>query len=72
MCQSCDTELPGTDSKWIAEHVEMREVFNSDAAIYGGGNVGNGGRIQAEDTGAGGVLSLTLPPLAGVILVPEF
>jgi 1,4-alpha-glucan branching enzyme len=49
-----------------------REVFNSDAAIYGGGNVGNGGRIQAEDTGAGGVLSLTLPPLAGIILVPEF
>ena len=36
------------------------------------GNVGNGGRIQAEDTGAGGVLSLTLPPLAGIILVPEF
>ena len=49
-----------------------REVFNSDAAAYSGGNVGNGGRIQAEDTGAGGVLSLTLPPLAGIILVPEF
>ena len=47
------------------------DVFNSDAAIYGGGNVGNGGRIQAEDTVAGGVLSLTLPPLAGIILVPE-
>jgi 1,4-alpha-glucan branching enzyme len=49
-----------------------REVFNSDAAVYGGSNVGNGGRIQAEDTGAGGVLSLILPPLAGVVLVPEF
>jgi 1,4-alpha-glucan branching enzyme len=48
-----------------------KEILNSDAAIYGGGNVGNGGRIQAEDTGAGGVLSLTLPPLAGIILVPE-
>ena len=48
-----------------------REAFNSDAALYGGGDVGNVGRIVASDTDAGGELSLTLPPLAGVILVPE-
>ncbi|MFL9824506.1 1,4-alpha-glucan branching protein GlgB [Rhodoplanes sp. SY1] len=48
-----------------------REVFNSDAEIYGGGNIGNGGRIQAEDTDHGAVLNLVLPPLAGIVLVPE-
>ncbi|EJW12416.1 1,4-alpha-glucan (glycogen) branching enzyme, GH-13-type [Rhodovulum sp. PH10] len=48
-----------------------REVFNSDSEIYGGSNMGNGGRIEAEDTGSGGVVSLTLPPLAGIVLVPE-
>ncbi len=48
-----------------------REVFNSDAERYGGGNVGNAGRVEAIDTGGGGELSLTLPPLAGIYLVPE-
>jgi 1,4-alpha-glucan branching enzyme len=48
-----------------------REVFNSDAAIYGGGDVGNAGRVEATGTPAGGELTLVLPPLAGVILVPE-
>jgi 1,4-alpha-glucan branching enzyme len=48
-----------------------REIFNSDAARYGGTNVGNGGRVEAVDTGTGGELSLVLPPLAGVFLVPE-
>ena len=49
-----------------------REVLNSDAALYGGTNVGNGGAVQTLH-GAGGVseLSLTLPPLAAIFLVPE-
>jgi 1,4-alpha-glucan branching enzyme len=48
-----------------------REVFNSDSAVYGGTNVGNSGLVQAAPTEHGGEVSLTLPPLAGVILVPE-
>jgi 1,4-alpha-glucan branching enzyme len=48
-----------------------REIFNSDAAIYGGSNVGNSGRVEASGAAAGGELSLVLPPLAGIILAPE-
>ncbi|MDQ0454579.1 1,4-alpha-glucan branching enzyme [Rhizobium paknamense] len=48
-----------------------REVFNSDAAIYGGGNLGN---VEAwtEDHPAHGrpqSLSLTLPPLSTLYLI---
>jgi 1,4-alpha-glucan branching enzyme len=48
-----------------------REVFNSDATTYGGTNVGNAGTVVAEPTSTGGELRLTLPPLAGLMLVPE-
>jgi 1,4-alpha-glucan branching enzyme len=47
-----------------------REIFNSDSSRYGGTNVGNGGHVEAADTDAGGELSLTLPPLAGIFLAP--
>jgi 1,4-alpha-glucan branching enzyme len=47
-----------------------REIFNSDSARYGGTNVGNAGRVEAVATGAGGELTLTLPPLAGIFLAP--
>jgi 1,4-alpha-glucan branching enzyme len=50
---------------------KWREVFNSDSAAYGGTNVGNAGGVTAVDTGNGGELALTLPPLAGLMLVPE-
>jgi 1,4-alpha-glucan branching enzyme len=46
-----------------------REVLNSDAGIYGGGNVGNGGEVVAN--GLVPEINLTLPPLAAVFLVPE-
>jgi 1,4-alpha-glucan branching enzyme len=48
---------------------KWREVLNSDAGHYGGSNVGNSGEV----TTAGLVpeLSLTLPPLAAIFLVPE-
>lgn len=53
---------------------EYREVFNSDAGIYGGSNLGNGGqRLQAEELpwmNQPYSLSLTLPPLAGLIVKP--
>jgi 1,4-alpha-glucan branching enzyme len=45
-----------------------REVLNSDSAHYGGGNVGNVGEVDASD---GNELSLTIPPLAAIFLVPE-
>ena len=48
-----------------------REVFNSDSATYGGTNVGNSGVVVARPSDRGGELSLTLPPLAGLMLVPE-
>ncbi len=49
------------------------EVFNSDSAYYGGSNLGNAGRLAVEDQpwmGQPVSLSLTLPPLAGIILRP--
>ena len=48
-----------------------RERLNTDAAIYGGANIGNGGGVMAEELGSHGrpcSLSLTLPPLATVFL----
>ncbi|RKK04776.1 1,4-alpha-glucan branching protein GlgB [Pseudoroseomonas wenyumeiae] len=50
-----------------------QEVFNSDAAIYGGSNMGNGGAVQATEEPSHGQpasLSLTVPPLATIILTP--
>ncbi|WP_126173539.1 1,4-alpha-glucan branching protein GlgB [Altericroceibacterium xinjiangense] len=51
-----------------------REVLNSDAGIYGGSNLGNGGTIDANGVGWNGQphsAELTLPPLAAVILRHE-
>ncbi|WP_110642354.1 MULTISPECIES: 1,4-alpha-glucan branching protein GlgB [Salinicola] len=51
-----------------------KEIFNSDAQCYGGSNLGNLGQIQALDTplhGQTASLSLTLPPLGVVLLMPS-
>ncbi len=51
-----------------------REVLNTDASVYGGSNVGNGGTIQAEDAPSHDLpasLLLTLPPLATLVLTAE-
>ena len=51
-----------------------REIFNSDSRYYGGGDVGNNGRIKATATpwmGQPARLELSLPPLAGLIVMPE-
>ena len=48
-----------------------REMFNSDSAYYGGSNLGNGNIIASEEipwNNRSGSLSLTLPPLATLIL----
>jgi 1,4-alpha-glucan branching enzyme len=48
-----------------------REVLNTDAAVYGGSNIGNYGSAAAFANGEHAELSLTLPPLAALFLVPE-
>ena len=53
---------------------KWREVLNSDAPFYGGSGVGNMGEVNASDDACHGrphTLSLTLPPLGVVVLVPE-
>jgi 1,4-alpha-glucan branching enzyme len=47
------------------------EALNTDAAIYGGSNVGNGGVVPAVQQGDNFEIRLTLPPLAALFLVPE-
>ncbi|MGF1639315.1 MAG: 1,4-alpha-glucan branching protein GlgB [Rhodospirillales bacterium] len=49
------------------------ERLNTDAAIYGGSNVGNGGAVMATEVACHGrpfTLTLTLPPLATLVFVP--
>ncbi|HEY5226004.1 MAG TPA: 1,4-alpha-glucan branching protein GlgB [Methylovirgula sp.] len=51
-----------------------REIFNSDAEIYGGSNLGNAGLAQTQPQSAHGEpqsLDLILPPLAVVFLRAE-
>ncbi|CAG2134160.1 1,4-alpha-glucan branching enzyme [Cupriavidus plantarum] len=47
------------------------ECLNSDAAVYGGSNVGNGGRVEAAEEPSHGQpasVTLMLPPLATLVL----
>jgi 1,4-alpha-glucan branching enzyme len=53
---------------------QYREIFNSDSEYYAGGNLGNGNLIVAEPTpwmDQPYSAEITLPPLAGIILVSE-
>ncbi|MBX6327837.1 MAG: 1,4-alpha-glucan branching protein GlgB [Pseudolabrys sp.] len=47
-----------------------REVLNSDAAVYGGSNVGNGGSVSAVTGRDGPEIRIVVPPLAALYLVP--
>ena len=53
-----------------------REILNTDARLFGGGNIGNAGAVAAESQPHHGLefsVSLTLPPLAVIWLeVPQF
>jgi 1,4-alpha-glucan branching enzyme len=47
------------------------ECFNSDSTYYGGSNMGNGEKLYTEDRpwmNRPYSMSLTLPPLGGIIL----
>jgi len=49
------------------------ERLNTDSEHYGGGNVGNAGRVEAEEVGMHGrpwSLLITLPPLATLVFTP--
>jgi 1,4-alpha-glucan branching enzyme len=55
----------------VPEPGYYEELFNSDAELYGGSNVGNGGGVRTDDIPAHGhpySLNLVLPPLAGLLL----
>jgi 1,4-alpha-glucan branching enzyme len=48
-----------------------REILNSDASLYGGGNIGNAGGVQSEPTPMHGrqhSVKITLPPLGMLVL----
>jgi 1,4-alpha-glucan branching enzyme len=55
----------------VPAHGTWREVLNTDSRLYGGSDVGNGGFVATVDRGSGPELSLVIPPLAAVFLVPE-
>ncbi|MFP3534742.1 alpha amylase C-terminal domain-containing protein, partial [Burkholderia sp. SIMBA_042] len=47
------------------------ECLNTDAGYYGGSNLGNGGRVEAANAASHGQpasVTLTLPPLATLVL----
>jgi len=63
-CWRCGLPLAG----------QWREVMNTDAEIYGGGNRGNLGVVKASGDGWHGQpasANLTLPPLSTIILMPD-
>jgi 1,4-alpha-glucan branching enzyme len=49
---------------------QWREVLNSDAACYGGSDVGNAGLVRTLEMGPVPELNLVIPPLAAIFLVP--
>jgi 1,4-alpha-glucan branching enzyme len=52
---------------------EYQELLNSDSRYYGGSDLGNAGTIRAHTEswmGRPACLTLTLPPLAGIVLAP--
>ena len=69
------TPVPRADYRLGVPHGGVYdEIFNGDSAWYGGGNLGNAGAIMAEPRPSHGrewSLSLTLPPLATVVLKPR-
>ncbi|WP_114394477.1 1,4-alpha-glucan branching protein GlgB [Oleisolibacter albus] len=67
------TPVPRQDYRvGLPEGGFWREALNSDAALYGGSNLGNGGGVTAEAVPWDGQpfsAPLTLPPLAALVLV---
>ena len=65
------TPIPRYGYRIGAPTGEWNEIFNSDAACFGGANIGNAGTMPTAPIPAHGhadSLTLTLPPLAVVLL----
>jgi 1,4-alpha-glucan branching enzyme len=66
------TPVPRADYRiGVPEPGFYSELLNSDSAVFGGGNVGNGGGIASAPIAAHGFdqsLSLTVPPLGCLVL----
>jgi len=66
------TPMPRPDYRiGVPEGGWYREVLNSDAEMYGGSNLGNGGGVNAAPTPMHGFdwsISLLVPPLGFVLL----
>jgi 1,4-alpha-glucan branching enzyme len=57
----------------LPELIEYREIFNSDSELFGGSNMGNGGRVVAEAVPSHGreaSAQVVIPPLGVVALKP--
>jgi 1,4-alpha-glucan branching enzyme len=69
------TPVPRTHYRLGAPHSGgWREILNSDSAHYGGGNIGNLGRLETVAEPSHGMpqsLILTVPPLGALILKSE-
>ncbi|MEM9545006.1 MAG: 1,4-alpha-glucan branching protein GlgB [Bacteroidota bacterium] len=58
----------------VPENVKYKEVLNSDLSKFGGSNVRNSRMVKAEKIASHGreySISITLPPLAGIIFKPK-
>ena len=68
------TPVPRTDYRLGVPYAGgYRELLNSDAAAYGGSNLGNGGGVTAEPVSADGYpysVSVVVPPLGFLLLKP--
>ncbi|MFO0593577.1 MAG: 1,4-alpha-glucan branching protein GlgB [Polyangiaceae bacterium] len=75
VCVSNFTPVPRYDYRLgVPAKGRYREVLNSDAAVYGGSGMGNLGVVAVHDVPAHGFeqsISITLPPLGALYLVPE-
>jgi 1,4-alpha-glucan branching enzyme len=69
------TPVPRHDYRiGVSRAGSWRELLNTDAALYGGSNMGNAGAVCTQPVPAHGreqSLELRLPPLAALILKPE-
>ncbi|MCC7241465.1 MAG: 1,4-alpha-glucan branching enzyme, partial [Acidobacteria bacterium] len=69
------TPVPRTGYRiGVPEAGRHLELLNSDAAVYGGSNLGNGGSVFTEPVPSHGFdqsVSLTVPPLGCLLLRPE-
>ena len=64
------TRATASDFPSLAVH---REIFNSDAEMFGGSNMGNGGCVIAEGTSSHGrpaSAEIVIPPLGVVVFKP--